>query len=168
LPKLVAKIITYNKAAADEEDEDMKDLASAADNTTSDGQQLEAKEDEEQKGKEKENEAQEQEDGPNEKGDEWKWLAALLEETYSSIVGVSDKILNSSNFVNPDASINITPLSTPNVVASSTPAPAATPMSGKLATPFSSATPFTPGAGSAPASPSLRATGLQPRPLEIV
>lgn len=166
LPDIVAKVITDKASAAEEED--MKDLeatTAAKPSSSSDGEQESDEAGQEPKGKEKErseNEAQEQEDGPEEKGSEWKWLSALLEETYSSIVGVSDKILNSSNFINPDASINITPLSTPNAASSSsTPAPAGAPAA-KTLTPYSS-TSFTPASGSsAPNSPSLRATGFLP------
>lgn len=166
LPDIVAKVITDKASAAEEED--MKDLEATTavkPSSSSDGEQESDEAGQEPKAKEKErseNEAQEQEDGPEEKGSEWKWLSALLEETYSSIVGVSDKILNSSNFINPDASINITPLSTPNAASSSsTPVPAGAPAA-KTLTPYSS-TSFTPASGpSAPNSPSLRATESQP------
>jgi hypothetical protein len=152
LPKLVSKIIATESKAVPEE-EDLKDLDAA---TTSHDKGS----DEEQKTgteeKEKEKEEQEQQDGPEERGSEWKWLATLLEETYSSIVGVSDKILNSSNFIKGDVSINITPLSTPSAASASTPTPA-TPLAGMLPTPYASLTPAS--GPSAPSSPSLRPTG---------
>jgi hypothetical protein len=158
LPKLVSKIIATESKAVPEE-EDLKDL----DATTNDGEKdgdagkeggAEETGTEEQE-KEKEKEEQEQQDGPEERGSEWKWLATLLEETYSSIVGVSDKILNSSNFIKSDVSINITPLSTPSAASAST--PASTPLAGMLPTPYTSLTPAS--GASAPSSPSLRPTG---------
>jgi len=153
LPRLASQIINESKSVTEEEmkeiDEgDRSDAPSDADAPSGaengQPQQMEngsstATENEQA------NQEEREQNGTEEKGSEWEWLSVLLGETYTSILGVSDKIINSSNFIKSDVSINITPLSAPTGVS------AVSPLSGKL--PHSSRTPT-------PSTPGTRPSGL--------
>jgi len=155
LPRLASQIINESKSVTEEEmkeiDEgDRSDAPSDADAPSGaengQPQQMEngsstATENEQA------NQEEREQNGTEEKGSEWEWLSVLLGETYTSILGVSDKIINSSNFIKSDVSINITPLSAPTGVS------AVSPLSGKL--PHSSRTPT-------PSTPGTRPSEIKP------
>ncbi len=66
-------------------------------------------------GEESEQQEQQKEDDKEDRGQEWTWVSAILEEVYASVVGVGDKVINSSSQIIKDTplAINITPSSTP-------------------------------------------------------